>query len=60
MGDVRLFSLGTKQDVSHALIDGLASVGRGVSQDEREGMESKVARMLRGGLSAHVLNYRLE
>lgn len=62
-GDVRLFSLGIGQDVSHALIDGLARVGRGFSQvvsDEREGMESKVARMLRGALSAHVLNYRVE
>ncbi len=62
-GDVRLFSLGIGWDVSHALIDGLARVGRGFSQvvsDEREGMESKVARMLRGGLSAHIINYRLE
>ena len=62
-GDVRLFSLGVGQDVSHALIDGLARVGRGFSQvvsDEREGMENKVARMLRGALSAHVLNYRIE
>ena len=62
-GDVRLFSLGIGLDVSHALIDGLARVGRGFSQvvsDAREGMESKVARMLRGGLSAHVTNYRLE
>ena len=62
-GDVRLFSLGIGRDVSHALIDGMARVGRGFSQvvsDEREGMESKVARMLRGGLSAHVVNYRLE
>jgi len=62
-GDVRLFSLGIGQDVSHALIDGLARVGRGFSQvvsNEREGMESKVTRMLRGGLSAHIVNYRLE
>ena len=62
-GDVRLFSLGIGRDVSHSLIDGLARVGRGFSQvvsDEREGMESKVARMLRGGLSAHTVNYRLE
>lgn len=62
-GDVRLFSLGIGRDVSHGLIDGLARVGRGFSQvvsDEREGMESKVARMLRGGLSAHILDYRVE
>jgi len=62
-GDVRLFSLGIGLHVSHTLVDGLARVGRGFSQvvsDAREGMESKVARMLRGGLSAHVTNYRLE
>ena len=62
-GDVRVFSLGIGLDVSYALIDGLARVGQGFSQvvsNEREGMESKVARMLRGALSAHVLDYRLE
>jgi len=62
-GDVRLFSLGIGRDVSHALVDGLARVGRGFSQvvsDEREGIESKVTRMLRGALSAHIVNYRLE
>jgi hypothetical protein len=64
-GDVRLFSLGIRQDVSHTLIDGLARVSRGFSQvvsNEREGMpvESKDAQMLRGALSTHVLNYRLE
>jgi hypothetical protein len=62
-GDVRIFSLGIGRDVSHSLVDGLARAGRGFSQvivDEREGMESKVARMLRGGLSPHVMDYRLE
>ena len=62
-GDVRLFSLGIGHDVSHALVDGLARVGKGFSQvitHEQEGMESKVARMLRGALSAHVNDYRLE
>lgn len=62
-GDVRLFSLGIGLDVSHSLVDGIARVGRGFSQvvsDEREGMEGKVARMLRGALSAHINDYRLE
>jgi len=62
-GDVRLFSLGIGQDVSHALVEGMARVGRGFAQnvsDEREGIEGKVVRMLRGGLSAHVNDYRLE
>ena len=45
------------RDVSHSLIDSIVGVGRGFFQvlsDEREGMESKVTRMLRCGLSAHV------
>ena len=53
-GDVRVFTLGIGRDVSHLLIDGLARVGKGFSQvvsDEREGMEGKVVRMLRGALS---------
>ena len=44
-----VWQLGIGRDVSHSPIDGLARVGRGFSQvvsDEREGMESKVARML--------------
>jgi hypothetical protein len=62
-GDVRLFTLGIGQDVSHALVEGMARVGRGFAQivsDEKEGMEGKVVRMLRGGLSAHIKDYRLE
>jgi hypothetical protein len=41
----------------------LARVGKGFSQvvvDEREGIEAKVMRMLRGALSVHVGDYRLE
>jgi len=44
-------------------VEGMARVGRGFAQivsDEREGIEGKVVRMLRGGLSAHVNDYRLE
>jgi hypothetical protein len=62
-GDVRLFTLGIGQDVSHALVEGMARVGRGFAQivsNEKEGMEGKVVRMLRGGLSAHVKDYRLD
>jgi hypothetical protein len=58
-----VFSLGIGRNVSHMLVEGLARAGRGFSQlimDEREGMESKVARMLGGGLSAHVTDHRLE
>jgi hypothetical protein len=62
-GDIRVFTLGIGQDVSHALVDGLARVGKGFSQvvlDEREAVEAKVIRMLRGALSVHVGDYRLE
>ena len=62
-GDVRVFSLGIGRDVSHSLVEGMARVGKGFAQilsDEKEGMEGKVVRMLRGGLSAHVNDYRLE
>ena len=62
-GEIRVFTLGIGEDVSHALVDGLARVGKGFSQvvmDEREGVEAKVIRMLRGALSVHVGDYRLE
>ena len=62
-GNVRVFSLGIGQDVSHSLVEGMARVGKGFAQivsDEKEGMEGKVVRMLRGGLSAHIDDYRLE
>jgi hypothetical protein len=62
-GDIRVFTLGICRDVSHALVDGLARVGKGFSQvvaDEREGIEGKVTRMLGGALSVHVGDYRLE
>ena len=61
-GHVRIFTLGVGHGVSLALIDGLARVGRGFSQvvSDDEEMESKVTRMLRGGLSPHVNNYKLQ
>jgi hypothetical protein len=62
-GDVRVFTLGIGRDVSSALVDGLARAGKGFSQvvvDEREGIEAKVVRMLRGALSVHVRDFRLE
>ena len=62
-GDVRLFSLGIGRDVSHSLVESMARIGRGFAQivsDEKEGMEGKVVRMLKGGLSAHIKDYRLD
>ncbi|KAK6339889.1 hypothetical protein TWF718_009278 [Orbilia javanica] len=59
---VRMFTLGIGNGISHALIDGLASVGGGYSQvvqlDEK--LDSKVVRMLRAALGQHVSDYTLE
>ncbi|KAF3904559.1 hypothetical protein ABW21_db0202208 [Orbilia brochopaga] len=59
---VRMFTLGIGNGVSHALIDGLASVGGGYSQvvQLQEKLDSKVVRMLRAALGQHVSNYTLE
>jgi hypothetical protein len=62
-GDVRVFSLGIGVDASHALVEGIARAGGGFAQmvsDEREAMENKVARMLRGALSPHINDYQLD
>ncbi|KAF3911932.1 hypothetical protein ABW20_dc0106535 [Dactylellina cionopaga] len=59
---IRIFTLGIGNGVSHALIDGLASVGGGYSQvvQLEEKLSSKVVHMLRAALSQHVSDYRLE
>jgi hypothetical protein len=59
---ISVFTLGIYWDVSHALVDGLARAGEGFSQvivDERDGMETKVMRMIKGALSVYVRNYWL-
>ena len=59
---IRVFSLGIGNAVSHALIEGVARAGNGFSQSvgENEKLDSKVVRMLKGGLSPHVADYTLE
>ncbi|KAK6531978.1 hypothetical protein TWF694_003141 [Orbilia ellipsospora] len=59
---VRMFTLGIGNGISHALIDGLASVGGGYSQvvQLEEKLDSKVVRMLRAALGQHVSDYSLE
>lgn len=61
-GSVRVFTLGIGDDVSHALIEGLARAGNGFSQTvmDNEKMNSKVLRMLKAALTPHVNDYTLE
>lgn len=59
---IRFFSLGIGDAVSHALIEGVARAGNGFGQCvlENEKLDSKVVRMLKGGLSPHITDYTLE
>ncbi|KAK6499075.1 hypothetical protein TWF481_011644 [Arthrobotrys musiformis] len=59
---IRMFTLGIGNGISHALIDGLASIGGGYSQvvQLNEKLDSKVVRMLRAALGQHVSDYTLE
>ncbi|KAK0718745.1 von Willebrand factor type A domain-containing protein [Apiosordaria backusii] len=61
-GAIRVFSLGIGNNVSHALIEGIAQAGNGFSQSvsDDENMNSKVVRMLKASLSPHVKDYTLE
>ncbi|KAF3042782.1 hypothetical protein E8E11_003275 [Didymella keratinophila] len=59
---IRVFTLGIGSGVSHSLIEGIARAGNGFAQCVQAGekMNSKVVRMLKGALSPHVNDYRLE
>ncbi|KAJ5042004.1 von Willebrand factor type A domain-containing protein [Bipolaris maydis] len=61
-GDVRVFPLGIGGGVSSALIEGVARAGCGFAQmvTDNEKMDSKVVRMLKGALTPHIKDYRLE
>ncbi|KAK3397506.1 von Willebrand factor type A domain-containing protein [Sordaria brevicollis] len=61
-GAIRLFTLGIGNDVSHALIEGVARAGNGFAQSvaDNEKMNAKVIRMLKAGLSPHINDYTLE
>lgn len=61
-GAARLFTLGIGNDVSTALVEGLARAGRGFAQivGDDEKLNSKVVRMLKASLSPHVNDYTLE
>jgi hypothetical protein len=59
---VRVFTLGVGDDVSHALIEGVARAGDGFCQTvgENEKLDAKVVRMLKAALFPHINDYTLE
>ncbi|KAF2642943.1 hypothetical protein P280DRAFT_515387 [Massarina eburnea CBS 473.64] len=61
-GDVRVFPIGIGNAVSSALIEGIARAGRGFAQmvAKNEKMDQKIVRMLKGALTPHIMDYRLE
>jgi hypothetical protein len=61
-GDVRVFPIGIGGGVSSSLIEGVARAGRGFAQmvTDNEKLDSKIVRMLKGALTPHIKDYRLE
>lgn len=60
--DVRIFTLGIGNDVSHTLVESVARAGNGFSQfvTEAEPMDKKVLRMLKAALYPHISDCTLE
>jgi hypothetical protein len=58
----RFFSLGIGEAASHSLIEGIARAGNGFCQSvtEYEELDRKIVRMLKGALTPHVHDYRVE
>lgn len=58
----RFFSLGLGDAASHSLIEGIARAGNGVSQSvlKHEELDRKVVRMLKGALTPHIYDYKLQ
>ncbi|KAF4287245.1 hypothetical protein KXV70_002521 [Aspergillus fumigatus] len=58
----RFFSLGIGNGASHSLVEGIARAGNGFSQMvvNYEELDRKVVRMLKGALTPHIFDYKLE
>ncbi|KAJ5219251.1 uncharacterized protein N7498_001350 [Penicillium cinerascens] len=58
----RFFSLGFGDAASHSLVEGIARSGNGVSQSvlRHEELDRKVVRMLKGALTPHIYDYKLQ
>lgn len=59
---VRFFSLGIGHGASSSLVEGIARAGDGFAQfvGEKEKMEKRVVRMLKGALTPHIKDYTME
>jgi hypothetical protein len=60
--NARFFSLGIGSGASSSLVEGIARAGDGFAQfvGENEKMDKRVVRMLKGALTPHIRDYRLE
>lgn len=58
----RFFSLAIGDAASHSLVEGIARAGNGFSQSviEYEELDRKVVRMLKGALTPHIFDYKLD
>jgi hypothetical protein len=61
-GNLRVFPIGIGGGVSSALIEGVARAGKGFAQmvGNHEKLDAKIVRMLKGALTPHIKDYRLE
>jgi len=61
-GNVRFFSLGVGNTVSHSLVEGISRAGRGYSQivDVTGNLQNKVMRMLKAALTPHVNDWDID
>ncbi|OOQ88295.1 hypothetical protein PEBR_13349 [Penicillium brasilianum] len=59
---VRFFSLAIGNAASHSLVEGVSRAGNGFSQSviNYEELDQKVVRMLKGALTPHISDYKLE